>query len=190
MDSYVQALLFALALSGMAFGIGKLVVVMGERMIEKRHGIVGVRDMLVRRARLETALEARRQERIKEIKAADETAREVLERKRKLERQLSDIHSKGESLVRQIGEENTNTPCWQAEVVNKHVGTSTFQQKPHAYIDSSWAQAQPIEVWARSAAEARTEIERRYPPVFGFAITRLQEVATGDSENAASGKAG
>ena len=70
-----------------------------------------------------------------------------------------------------------STPsCYIALVANKYAG-SGGTQKAHALIDPSWAQPQIIHVWARGMGEARGEIERRYPPAFGFVITRLQDVA-------------
>lgn len=175
-QSYAQALFLALALSGMAFGIAKLVVVVGERLIEKRYGTVGARDMLVRRARLETALEARRLERSKEIKALDEETREVVRRRQQLDRQITDLVRGGERLVHLIGEEVKGRPCFHAEVLNKYVGaTATPQQQQHAFVDAMWAQAQAMEVWAANVAEARHEIECRYPPSLGYKIIRLQQ---------------
>ena len=187
-QTYVQALFSALASSGLAFCIGKLVVIVGERMIEKRHGTVGIRDMLVRRARLETGLEARRDQRRKEIKAADEEAREVLRRRQHLDRQISDILRGGERVIHLIGEEVKGTPCFHAQVLNKYVGTAAQHQ--NAFIDPRWAQPQSMEVWAASAQEARKVIEGRYPPAFGYKIILLQEVGAPPPERVAGpGKA-
>jgi hypothetical protein len=187
-QTYVQALFYALACSGMAFGIAKLVVIVGERMIEKRHGIVGVRDMLVRRARLEQGLEARRDQRRKEIKVADDEAREVLRRRSQLERQIADTLRGGERVIHLIGEEVKGTPCFHAQVLNIYVGSSAHQQ--NAFVDPRWAQPQSMEVWAASAQEARKAIEGRYPPAFGYKIIVLQEVGAFPGERAAGpGKA-
>ncbi|WP_448190448.1 hypothetical protein [Azospirillum sp. sgz301742] len=187
-QTYVQALFSALACSGMAFGIAKLVVIVGERMIEKRHGTVGIRDMLVRRARLETGLEARRGQRHKEIKAADDEAREVLRRRSQLERQISDTLRDGERIIHLIGEELKGTPCFHAQVLNKYVGSAAQHQ--NSFIDPRWAQPQSMEVWAPTVSEARKMIEGRYPPAFGYKIVTLHEVGGLPYEQAAgSGKA-
>ncbi|AWK85677.1 hypothetical protein [Azospirillum thermophilum] len=175
-QDYSNALFSALGLSGLAFAIGKLVVATGERMIEKRHGTGNVRETITRRAKLETGLEARKGERAAQIKEADGAVQDMLRRRSVLERQLKDAQQTSEMLVRQIGEELAGTPCYLAMVVNKYVGNAAFQQKQHAFIDSSWSQPQMIEVWARSMAEARAEIERRYPPAFGYVVTRLQDM--------------
>lgn len=175
-QDYTNALITAFGLSGLGFGIAQLVVVFGERAIERRHGTSGLRDKITRRAKLETKLEARRTERVGELKEAEGAVQDVMRRRQTLERQLKEAQKSGEQIMRLIGEEASGTPCYVAMVVNKYVGTANFQQKQHAYIDSSWAQPQPVEVWARNMAEARAEVERHYPPAFGYVIARLQDV--------------
>lgn len=175
-NDYAQALFFALALSGMGFGIAKLVVVLGERMIEKRHGTGGVREVIARRAKLESGLEARKGERAAELRKIESDVHDLTKRRQNLERQIKDAQRAGDHIVRLIGEETTGTPCYIAQVVNKYVGTAAHQQKQHAFIDSTWAQPQTVEVWARSMPDARAEIERRYPPAFGFVVVRMQDV--------------
>ncbi|MBP2311782.1 hypothetical protein [Azospirillum soli] len=173
-NDYAQALFFALALSGMGFGIAKLVVVLGERMIEKRHGTGGVREVIARRAKLESGLEARKGERAAELRKIEGEIGDLLKRRQNLERQIKDSQRAGDQIVRLIGEENAGTPCYIAQLVNKYVGTA-HKQSQHAFIDSSWAQPQTVEVWARSMPDARAEIERRYPPAFGYAVVRMQD---------------
>ena len=185
---YLQALFFALASSGMAFGIAKLVVVVGERMIEKRHGTVGIRDMLVRRARLEQGLEARRDQRRKEIREAQDQASEAARRRAHLDRQIADTLRDGERVVHLIGEEVKGTPCFHAQVLNKYVGSSAQHQ--NSFIDPMWAQPQDLEVWAASLAAARKVIEGRYPPAFGYRIVSIFQAGAPPAEDGAgSGKA-
>ena len=180
-QDYSNALITAFGLAGLGFGIGKLVIMMGERAIERRHGSEGVRDVIARRAKLETKFEARRGDRVRELKELDGAVEDVLRRRKVMERQIEDARQSGERLVRLIGEEVQGSPCYVAMVVNKYVGTGAVQQSQHALVDPSWAQPQMIEVWARSMAEARTEIERRYPPAFGYAVTRMQEFLSADT---------
>lgn len=173
-QTYGQALFYALAFAGVAFGIAKLVVVVGERMIEQRAGSLGIRDMLVRRAKLEQGLEARREERRKEIKAAHDETSEVARRRAQLERQIADIVRGGERVVHLIGEEVKGLHCFHAQVLNKYVGSAV--QTQHAFIDASWAQPQDMEIWSPTLADARKVIEARYPPAFGYKIVSLFEV--------------
>lgn len=173
-QTYGQALFYALAFSGVAFGIAKAVVVLGERMIEERHGALGVRDMLVRRAKLEQGLEARREQRRKEIRAVHDETSEVVRRRGQLERQIADIVRGGERVVHLIGEEVKGLHCFHAQVLNKYVGSAVQQQ--HAFIDASWAQPQDMEIWSPTLADARKVIEARYPPAFGYKIVSLFEV--------------
>ncbi|SMH54660.1 hypothetical protein [Azospirillum agricola] len=184
---YTNALITAFGLAGLGFGIGQLVIVCGERMIEKRHGTSGVRDVIARRAKMETLFEARRADRVGELREADGAVQELLGRRASLERRIKEAQQSGERLVRLVGEEVAGTPCYLAMVANKYVGTSTFQQKEHALIDSSWAQPQSIEVWAKSMAEARAEIERRYPPAFGYVVTRMQDIGAAAAPVAKAG---
>lgn len=177
----VQALFVAFGLSGAAFGIGRLVVYLGEKSVEKRFGVVGVRSRLTACARLEAGLEQRRDELTKALRDADSRSSAALSRRKQLERRHADAVGSGEVLIRLIGEEIKDTPCFYAEVINKYVGKAGFEQRPQAHVDSSWASPQIMEVWARSAAEARSEIERRYPPAFGYHITRLLDIGTVES---------
>lgn len=181
----IQALFVALGLSGVAFGIGRLVVYLGEQSLEKKHGVVGARRRLAECAKLEAGLEKRRLDRARELREADAASSDAARRRSQLERRLTDAVSAGEALIRVIGEEVKDTPCFHAEVVNKYVGSATFEQKQHAYIDPSWAAPQVLEIWARSVAEARSEIERRYPPAFGYHISRLLDVETAVSNRPA-----
>lgn len=177
----VQALFVALGLSGAAFLIGRVVVYLGEKSLEKKFGVDGFRERLVACAKLETQLDARSAERAKALKEADNIASEAVKRRKQLERRMADAQSYGEALVRIIGDEVKDAPCFYAEVVNKYVGQATFEQREHAYVDSSWAQPQVMEIWARSIAEARAEIERRYPPAFGYQISRLIDIGLVDA---------
>ncbi len=186
-QNYGNALISAFGLAGLGFGIGKLVILLGERAIERRHGSEGVRDVIARRAKMETKFEARRADRVQELKELDGAVEDVLRRRKVLERQIEESRQSGERLVRLIGEEVQGSPCYVAMIVNKYVGTSAAQQSQHALVDPGWAQPQMIEVWARSMAEARTEIERRYPPAFGYAVTRMQEFLSADAPIAKAG---
>lgn len=177
---YLHALFFALASSGMAFVIAKLVIVIGERLIEKRHGTVGLRDMLVRRARLEQRFEARRDQRRKEIKEVESQTGEVARRRAVLNRQINDALHDRERISHLIGEEVKGTPCFHAQVLNKYVGSAA--QHRNAFIDPVWAQPQHLEIWAVSLAEARGLIEGRYPPSFGYRIVSLREIGAQPAE--------
>lgn len=175
LQDYAQAFFAALALSAVAFGIAKLVAFLGERKLEQRYG-GNLRDLFARRARLETGLEARKAERAAALREAQQENANLVRRRGGLERQVKDAQRAGDHLIRLIGEEVAGLSCYIALVVNKYVGTAG-QQRAHAFVDSSWAQPQTIQVWARTMIEARSEIERRYPPAFGFVVTRLQDVA-------------
>lgn len=177
----VQALFVALGLSGAAFVIGRVVVYLGEKSLEKKFGVDGFRERFAACAKLEAQLDSRSAERAKALKDADNIASDAVKRRKQLERRMADAQSFGEAMVRIIGDEVKEAPCFYAEVVNRYVGQATFEQREHAYVDSSWAQPQIMEIWARSIAEARAEIERRYPPAFGYHISRLIDIGMVDA---------
>lgn len=186
-QDYLHALLTAIGLSALSCGIGLAVLRIGERKLERRFDSVGIRDLIARRARCEQALEARRLARLEEIKALDAEVRDSVRRRHRLERQVNDSRAAANRTIRLIGEEVEGTPCFVATVVNRLVGSSTFQQKPHAYIDRSWSEPQTVEVWTRTVQDARSEIERRYPPAFGYMVVRLGELGgAGDPRQPAS----
>ncbi|MDQ2103845.1 hypothetical protein [Azospirillum isscasi] len=174
-NDYVQALFLAFALAGLGFGIGKAAVHLGERAIERRLGNGNLREAIARRAKLEAGLDARKTRRTAELRKAEAEAGDAMRRRQALERRLRDLQRSGDEILRVIGEEVAGMPCYNAQVVNKYIGTGAHQQTQHAFIDSTWAQPQSVEVWARTMPVARAEIERRYPPAFGYVVLRIQE---------------
>ncbi|WP_174436734.1 hypothetical protein [Azospirillum brasilense] len=189
-NDYGQALFLALALAGLGFGIGKAAVLLGERAIERRLGTGNLRDIIARRAKLEARFEARRTQRVADLRKAEEEVSEALRRRQALERRLRDLQHRGDDLLRLIGEEVAGTPCYIAQVANKYIGSGANQQAHHAFIDSGWAKPQTVEVWARTMPVARTEIERRYPPAFGYVVLRIQEAPQGSPITAGGAGAG
>jgi hypothetical protein len=179
-QSYALALIVAVALAGLSFGIAYGMVRFGERAIEKRQGVAGLGDMIARRARLEMGLAARRTARLAELQRLEDDLRMVTRRRSRLKREVKDVLTIGDHRVRLIGEETRGTPCFFAQVINKYVGTGN----QHALIDPTWSEPQTLEVWTRSVHDARREIENRYPPAFGFVIMRLTDVRTPASGNA------
>ena len=154
-----------------SFSVNNIALVKGrpelltlKRMIELfvEHRI----DVVIRRTRYE-------------LRKAEEEAGEALRRRQSLERRLRDLQHRGDDLLRLIGEEVAGTPCYIAQVSNKYGGGGANQQAQHAFIDSGWARPQTVEVWARTMPVARAEIERRYPPAFGYVVLRIQEAPQG-----------
>ncbi|MBB3263174.1 hypothetical protein FHW79_000761 [Azospirillum sp. OGB3] len=189
-NDYAQALFLPLALAGLGFGIGKAAALLGERAIERRLGTGSLRDTIARRAKLEAGFEARRTQRIDDLRKAEKDIGEALRRRQTLERRLRDLQHRGDDLLRLIGEEVAGTPCYIAQVANKYIGSGANQQAQHAFIDSGWARPQTVEVWARTMPVARAEIERRYPPAFGYVVLRIQEAPQGEPATAGGAIAG
>jgi hypothetical protein len=171
-----------LALAAVAFLIARISLVVGERSLERKAGRVGLRKMMVMRAKIEQGLETRRNKRMEEIRALDLEVKQLFLRRQQLERALIAAKNDSERLVRLIGEEIEGTPCYVAKVINKYSGVGVPQQKGAILVDRGWAQPQEIEVWVRTVGDARNEIEHRYPPAFGFHITRLNELGVQESK--------
>lgn len=181
---YANAIGLGLVLAALGFALARVSLVMGERSIERRYGRVGIRKMMAERAKLEQAFEVRRAKRVEEIRQMDIEVKAMFLRRQRLERALNDAKAASERLVRLIGEEGEGSPCYVGKVINKYVGTGPSQQRGAIYVDRMWSQPQEMEVWVRNAVEARNEIERRYPPAFGFHVTRLNELGVQDGQKA------
>jgi hypothetical protein len=177
---YTSAIGLGLLLAMLAFIVARVSLVIGERSIERRAGKVGLRKMIVARAKMEQAFEARRNQRVEEIRKTDAEVKALFLRRQRLERALIDAKAASERLVRLIGEETEGTPCYVGKVINKYVGVGPAQQRGAIYVDRSWTQPQEMEVWVRTVNDARVEIERRYPPAFGFHLARLNELGVQD----------
>jgi len=179
-QDFGNALGLGLLLAVLAFAVARISVVMGERAIERRHGRVGLKKMFIQRAKMERDFEIRRDKRMKEIAEVERDIRELFVERQRLERSLVAAKAASERLVRLIGEETEGASCHIGKVINKYVGAGPAQMRGPYLVDRMWAQGQEMEVWTRNIAEARAEIERRFPPSFGFHITRLSELGVQD----------
>ncbi len=166
--SYIQAMMSALVLSVLAFGAGWAIASIGVQYVERRAGLDQIRDRVVRCSRLESALESRRDQRKQESRSTETTVNGLAKRKQLILRKLREIRTAGDRLVRVIGEESTDQQRFLAWIANRYVSPIGLTEKRHAFIDSSWSQPQQVEVWAKSLAEARNLVEKRYPPSFGY----------------------
>jgi len=179
-QDFGNAMGLGLVLAILAFAVARISVTMGERSIERRHGRVGLKKMFIQRAKMERDFEIRRDKRMKEIAEVEREIRELFVERQRLERSLNAAKAASERLVRLIGEETEGTPCFVGKVLNKYVGVGPAQMRGPYLVDRIWAQGQEMEVWTRNVGEARAEIERRFPPAFGFVITRLTELGVQD----------
>lgn len=177
-----------MAFALLAFLIARLAALSGERAIERKYGRVGLKKMFVERAKMERDFESRRDKRMKEIGEIEAEIRGLFVERQRLERALNTAKAASERLVRLIGEEAEGVPCFVGKVINKYVGVGPAQMRGPHLVDRTWAQGQEMEVWTRNVAEARNEIERRFPPAFGFHITRLAELGVQDGDNAGAAR--
>jgi len=79
-------------------------------------------------------------------------------------------------LTRLIGEEVAGRQRFLALVYNRTVSPGGGGKTT---IDAAWATAQEVEIWTTSVADARSEVEKRYPPSFGYVVSSLVAAGLG-----------
>ncbi|MBI1205961.1 MAG: hypothetical protein GC191_01595 [Azospirillum sp.] len=184
---YIEGFLFAGLLSLLAFLIGQFIVGAIERTVEKQGRIDQLRATLVRRAKFETALEARRNRLSREIREGETEIRNLTRRKQALERRIGETRNAVDQPVRSIGEEIMGNSCFVAVVTNKYA--VDLKNNPDARpgpIDRSWADPQIIEIWSADLAGAKAVLEKRYPLSQGFLVTRIGQESTKSAKANAS----
>lgn len=172
-SSYLNALVLALVVALAAFAIGWLLTTVAVQAIERRDRVEATREAIKNRIRLEQRLVQRREERIKEIQMIEELSADLIKRRQKLDRYERQLKRSGDKVVRLITEELADSQKYQAMVVNKYISPTAEGDGTNSVVDSSWGRPQQVEVYAKSMGEARTIIEKRYQPSFGYVIHNL-----------------
>jgi hypothetical protein len=176
----VEAILLAMFLSVLGFMFGRMIGGIVQRSMEEGANLTNLRDIVTRRAKLERALESRVRTRRAELRQMENRIKELVRQRLDLEAQLREALAIKDLVVRVVGEEIIGRPRYSALVFNKYVASGAISGS-HALIDSSWGIPQAIDVWAPGMGEARAELEKRYPPSFGYVVSRLT-VASVDRE--------
>ncbi len=178
--SYVQAVMLAILLSLFGFGFGWIISVIAVQMVERRDVLDSIRQVIAQRARLETAFEHRRETLRGQFADLERAIVAGSKRRQTMEKQLIDVKTSGDVLVRLVGDENADYECFLARIGNRYVSSRGDVDQKHAFIDSSWASPQIVEIWAPSMGEARSLLEKRYPPAFGYTVHHLSAVEPED----------
>lgn len=173
-----ENVLLSLFLAMVFFVLGRLSGTFAKQRLEREHSLQALRDTIVMRAQLERGFGERNKKRREIWRKKDIETKELFRGRIRVMEQISETNALGNRLLRLVGDEVNGKSCFQAMVFNKYVASGGGQR--HALIDRSWGTPQDVEVWAESLAAARMEVEKRYPPSFGYGITKLNPVIQDD----------
>lgn len=168
-SSYVEAITMGLLMAGLMFGLGWTIGAIAVRVVEDPTKVQAIRDTITKRARLETGLESRREKREAELRQLEGELAVQMKRRNHLQQRLTILKNSQDVWVRIVGDESTSLTRFLAQMSNRYITPGQKDHK-HALVDSSWAAPQRIEVWASGIGEARSLLEKRFPPSFGFIL--------------------
>ena len=176
---FFEALLLSAFMAIVGYGLGRLVGVLVQLVLEESANSDSVRAMIAHRAKIERGLEARLRDRRAEMAKLDRNIKELVRKRLQHEAAAAKSMAVADQVMRVIGEEVTGRQRFLALVFNKYLagGSGGAHQ---TLIDPAWAIAQEIEIWGKSMTEARSDLEKRYPPAFGFSVSSLVEAPRDD----------
>lgn len=173
-DRFFEAISVAGFLAALGYGGGRLAGSLLVGMIRKKPDTRRLEETIDRLSGLERDLANRVGERRKAKAELDRKIKHLTQRRSQLDQLKAAAEDHPERVLRSIGQEVKGAQAFLALVLNKYVKAGGTSQSA---IDPAWATAQEVEVWAKSLAEARGELDRRYPDSQGFKITSLIEQA-------------
>ncbi len=167
---FIESVLLAAFLTTLGYGLGRLLGYLAQSIIESQGNVTGLQTTVTRRAGIERGFQNRIGALRREMVNFDREIKEAVHRHTALVAATNESLATADRIVRLVGEEAVGRSRYLALVFNKYVsaggGAATL-------IDESWLVAQEVEVWAIGPAEARVEVEKRYPAVFGFTVHSL-----------------
>jgi hypothetical protein len=166
---FFETLLLASFLSAVAYGMGRLFGTLIQQMIEQGANADVVRALVARRGIIERGLDGRVRTRRADMAKLDREVKELVRKRINLDHAIGEARSIADHIIRLVGEELVGRERFVGLVFNKYVGSGGG----NALVDPAWAVAQEVEVWAIGLVEARVELEKRFPPSFGFSISSL-----------------
>ncbi len=164
---FLEAILLAAFFSGAGYVFGRLFGVVIQFMIEREADMPAIRASITKRSSLERNLENRVRDRRKEMAGLDRSITELVRKKNGLQQDAAALAATPDRILRQVGEELAGATRFLALVYNK------YAEGGKGAVDNSWTVPQEIEVWTVGLSEARVELEKRYPPSFGYVISSL-----------------
>ena len=174
LERFIEAVLLAAFFATVGYSFGRMIGAIGAGMIEQGGNLDALRAAIARRSGLERNLSDRVGERRRIMVALDRDIKELARKRVQLEQMAAEALETPDRIMRQIGQEVRGTQLYLALVLNKYVKSDGGGGSA---IDTAWASAQEVAVWAAGMGEARGELERRYPESQGFKITSLVDVA-------------
>ena len=173
LDRFIEAICVAGFLAAIGYGGGRLLGAVLASMMRKKPANLSLRDTIERRSILERNLAARIGERRKALAELDRSFRQLVSRRQQADAARTEAEACPDRIVRTVGQEVKGTELFLALVVNKYVRAEGGK----AAVDPAWALPQQIEVWAKSLADARGELDRRYPESQGYKVTSMVDGA-------------
>ncbi len=172
-DRFFEAICVAGFLAAVAYGGGRVIGTMILGMIGKKPETGALQALIERRSTLERGLADRLGERRRVMAELDREIKILVLRRTQLNQAQAAAEESPDRVLRSLGQEIKGAQAYVALVLNKYVKSGGGGKSP---VDPVWATAQEVEVWAKSIAEARGELDRRYPDAQGFKVTSLTEV--------------
>lgn len=184
---FIECVFLSAFLAMVGYGLGWLTGVLIRQVIEGQADLEGVRQAIARRARLERGMESRVQDRRAEHGKLDRELKELVRKRIVIDQATRVALEVADHVVRVVGDEVVGRHRFLALVYNKYLAAAAGGGAHNSLIDPAWAVAQEVEVWAVGVTEARIELEKRYPPAFGFSVSSL--VAASREEDVAAAAA-
>ena len=172
-DRFFASIALAGFFSAIAYFAGKLMGGVMVARVQKSSGADALKALIDSRSELERKFAHRIGELRRAMALVDRDLKVLGGQRQRVEAELSHAESCPDRIVRVVGQEVKGNRLHVALVINKYAKSGGGK----ALTDPAWATAQEIEVWAKTLAEARSELDRTYPESQGFKVTNLVEPA-------------
>ncbi|MEI6985171.1 MAG: hypothetical protein WCK65_03500 [Rhodospirillaceae bacterium] len=173
---FVESVLLSVFMAVVAYGLGRLVGVVFKSVMEHNADLDAIRAVIARRAKLERGLDTRIRSRRSVMAKLDRDIKELVRQSSIFDHATAIAMQITDHLTRLIGEEVAGRQRFLALVYNRTVSPGGGGKTT---IDAAWATAQEVEIWTTSVADARSEVEKRYPPSFGYVVSSLVAAGLG-----------
>jgi hypothetical protein len=180
-DIFTDLLLAALA-GAVGYGVARIAGEVWAKLILEGEAVASLRAKVKRCSVMVPALGQRRSRLRVSLLQAEARRRNIERQVDQLQRQIADLQSQDDDLIRIIGHRRPGSRLFKAVMVNKHVQTAMREGRPHGLLDNSWARPQDVEVWANGLPDAKFSLNSRFPASLGFVLIELRE--TDESETA------
>ncbi len=171
-DRFLAAVALAVFFAALSYGAGRLIGAVLVGMLRKKANTAELQALIDRRSQLERDFAARTGNLRKVMTEVDAEIKILVIRRKQAEYAKEKAAESPERIMRLVGQEVRGAQRHVALVINKYAKAAGGSKSA---VDVAWATAQEVEVWAKSADDARVELGRRYPESQGFKVTSLVE---------------